>query len=423
MVHFKLTGIAAALAAIQPVLAAALQDGKYIVTLRDDLNSSVVQTHIASVSSSSLARRGVHGVDKVWSKYFKGYSGDFDAATLEELNQDDNVSLTAATVRTSPGALELTASVQVVDIEPVQTWHLYALTTQRGAPWGLASISGNGSTSAQDYFYDDSAGEGTFAYVLDSGVFTSHTEFEGRASLGFNAYPGTEHEDTVGHGTHVAGSIAGKTYGVAKKAEVISVKVFGDEDSTTDIIMDGFEWAVEDIVSKGREAVSVINMSLGGGFSAAFNRAVDAATAKGVLSVVAAGNEFMNAANVSPASAESALTVGAIGENNAKPGFSNFGSVVDIFAPGVEIVSAWITGPSATFSADGTSMAAPHVAGLALYLSALEGLSGGSGTKEYLLSIGVKGVLSSIGSGSPNLLAYNGAGGSRGNSTVIARRW
>ncbi|KAH7368040.1 extracellular alkaline protease [Plectosphaerella cucumerina] len=401
MVHFKLTGIAAALAAIQPILAAALQDGKYIVTLRDDLNSSVVQTHIASVSSSSLARRGVHGVDKVWSKYFKGYSGDFDATTLEELNHDDNV----------------------VDIEPVQTWHLYALTTQRGAPWGLASISGNGSTSAQDYFYDDSAGEGTFAYVLDSGVFTSHTEFEDRASLGFNAYPGTEHEDTVGHGTHVAGSIAGKTYGVAKKAEVISVKVFGDEDSTTDIIMDGFEWAVEDIVSKGREAVSVINMSLGGGFSAAFNRAVDAATAKGVLSVVAAGNEFMNAANVSPASAESALTVGAIGENNAKPGFSNFGSVVDIFAPGVEIVSAWITGPSATFSADGTSMAAPHVAGLALYLSALEGLSGGSGTKEYLLSIGVKGVLSSIGSGSPNLLAYNGAGGSRGNSTVIARRW
>jgi oryzin len=319
--------------------------------------------------------------------------------------------------------LELTVLTQVVDIEPVQTWHLYALTTQRGAPWGLASISGNGSTSAQDYFYDDSAGEGTFAYVLDSGVFTSHTEFEGRASLGFNAYPGTEHEDTVGHGTHVAGSIAGKTYGVAKKAEVISVKVFGDEDSTTDIIMDGFEWAVEDIVSKGREAVSVINMSLGGGFSAAFNRAVDAATAKGVLSVVAAGNEFMNAANVSPASAESALTVGAIGENNAKPGFSNFGSVVDIFAPGVEIVSAWITGPSATFSADGTSMAAPHVAGLALYLSALESLSGGSGTKDYLLSLGVKGVLSSIGSGSPNLLAYSGAGGSRGNSTVIARRW
>lgn len=398
MVHFNFLGLAAALVAAQPILTAALKDGKYIVTLRDDLSSSVVQTHIASVSSSSLARRGVHGVDKVWSKYFKGYSGDFDAATLDELNRDENV----------------------VDIEPVQTWHLYALTTQRGAPWGLASISGNGS-AATDYFYDDSAAEGTFAYVLDSGVLTSHTEFEGRASLGYNAYPGVEHEDTVGHGTHVAGSIAGKTYGVAKKADVISVKVFGDDDSTTDIIMDGFEWAVEDIVSKGRAAVSVINMSLGGGFSAAFNRAVDAATAKGVLSVVAAGNEFMNAANVSPASAPSALTVGAIDESNTKPGFSNFGSVVDIFAPGVEIVSSWNTGSSATFSADGTSMAAPHVAGLALYLSALEGLSGGSETKDYLLSIGVKGVLSSIGSGSPNLLAYNGAG--RGNSTVLPRRW
>jgi peptidase inhibitor I9 len=103
MVHFKFLGVASALAAIQPIFAAALQDGKYIVTLRDDLNSSVVQTHIASVSSSSLARRGVHGVDKVWSKYFKGYSGDFDAATLEELNQDDNVSLTVATVTKSHG--------------------------------------------------------------------------------------------------------------------------------------------------------------------------------------------------------------------------------------------------------------------------------------------------------------------------------
>lgn len=303
----------------------------------------------------------------------------------------------------------------------MQTWHLYALETQTNAPWGLASISSNGSPGASDYVYDESAGEGTHAYVLDSGVFVDHTDFGGRASLGYNAYPGVEHEDTVGHGTHVAGSIAGETFGVAKKAEIISVKVFGDDDSTTDIIMDGFEWAVEDIISNGREATSVINMSLGGGFSAAFNRAVDAATAQGVLSVVAAGNEFTDASNVSPASADSALTVGAVDARNAKPGFSNYGAAVDIFAPGVEIESAWHTGPSATFFADGTSMAAPHVAGLALYLTALEGLSGGADTKDFVLGLGVEGVLSSIGTGSPNLLAYNGAGSPRGNSTVIRR--
>lgn len=136
-----------------------------------------------------------------------------------------------------------------------------AFTTQTGATWGLGSISSRqpGSTT---YRYDDSAGEGSYAYVVDSGININHNEFEGRAEQGYNA-AGGEFDDTFGHGTHVAGTIGGKTYGVAKKATLVDVKVFIGRQSTTSIILDGYQWAVEDIVAKGRASRSVINMSLG----------------------------------------------------------------------------------------------------------------------------------------------------------------
>lgn len=202
--------------------------------------------------------------------------------------------------------------MQVAHVEEDQIWYIDALTSQSGAPWGLGAISHKGEASTT-YIYDTSAGEGTYAYVVDTGINVDHEEFGGRASLAYNAVGG-QHVDSVGHGTHVAGTIGGETYGVSKKANLLSVKVFQGESSSTSIILDGFNWAANDIVSKGRTGKSAINMSLGeyhqlspqtmtiltsddpgGGYSYAFNQAVEDAYDEGVLSVVAAGND-----NVSP---------------------------------------------------------------------------------------------------------------------------
>ncbi len=183
--------------------------------------------------------------------------------------------------------------------------------------------------------------------------------------------------------------------------------------SSTSIVLDGYNWAVKDAVAKNRAASSVLSMSLGGPKSDAFNNAVEAAFQAGVLSVVAAGNDDDDASFTSPASAASAVTVGAIDVTNARAWFSNYGKVVDIFAPGVDVLSTWI-GPNnnETDSISGTSMATPHVAGLVLYLKSLDpsGLATTAAATQKVISLGLQGVVTDPGAGSPNLLAYNGNG-------------
>jgi oryzin len=288
-----------------------------------------------------------------------------------------------------------------------------ALTTQTGATWGLGAMS-HRSGASTSYIYDTTAGENTYAYVVDSGIIVAHTQFGGRATLGYNAVGGT-HTDTLGHGTHVAGTIGGSTYGVAKKTNLISVKVFQGASGSTSTILDGFNWAVNDITSKARGARSVINLSLGGQASTTWTNAIAAAYTSGVLSVVAAGNGDANGnplpvSSQSPANAPNAFTVAAA-DSSFRPGsFSNYGAGVDIFAPGVGILSAYIGGTSATASLSGTSMAAPHVAGLAVYLQALEGLSTPAAVTQRIKALGVANRVTGSLRGSPNLFAYNGNG-------------
>ncbi len=309
-----------------------------------------------------------------------------------------------------------------------------ALVTESGAPWGLGSIS-HKTPNHTDYVYDSAAGAGTYAYLVDTGINDAHVEFEGRASKGYNAYPNSDFVDNLGHGTHTAGTIGSKTYGVAKKANLIAVKVFDSgsvrtpffsifsaevkcrrltpPQSTTAIVMDGYNWAVNDAITKGRAASSVISMSLGGPRSDAFNSAVEAAFQSGVVSVVAAGNDDSDASSTSPASAPSAITVGAIDNTNGRAWFSNFGTVLDIFAPGVDVLSTW-TGPNnnETDTISGTSMATPHVAGLVLYLKSVDptGLASSTAVTQKLLTLAQSGAVSDPGTGSPNVLAYNGNG-------------
>ncbi|KAI1100311.1 alkaline proteinase [Jackrogersella minutella] len=372
---------------------------KYIVTLKEGITSADFKSHLnwaRDVHSRSLNKRDTTGVSHEYQiNTFNGYAGEFDEQTLAQLK----------------------SSPDVAEIEEDQVWHLFdespktskrAITTQTGAPWGLGTTSHktSGSTS---YVYDSSAGEGTFAYIIDTGILATHQQFGNRASLGYNA-ASDDDTDAVGHGTHVAGTIGGSTYGVAKQTTLIAVKVFQGSSSTTAVILDGYNWAVNDITSKGRESKSALSLSLGGGFSTAFNSAVDSAFSAGVLSVVAAGNSGVDAGNTSPASAPNAITVGAIDSTWAVADYSNFGSVLDIFAPGSEILSAWIGSNTATNTIDGTSMATPHVTGLALYLIALESLATPAAVTSRIKALYTTGALTGVPSGTVNAVLYNGNG-------------
>ncbi|KAK3688973.1 oryzin precursor [Podospora appendiculata] len=370
---------------------------KYIVTLKPGVSTSDINTHLDWVSvvhSRSTARRDTTGVDKVFNiNEFNAYAGTFDAATIDVIRNSD----------------------QVAAVEPDQVWRLFedvdAITTQKGAPWGLGSIS-HKKPNYTDYLYDAAAGKGTYAYIVDTGLKIEHVEFEGRAKLGYNAYPDSDFVDNYGHGTHTAGTIGSKSYGVAKKATLISVKVFDTGSSSTSIVLDGYSWAVKNITASNRADVSVISMSLGGGYSEAFNTAVENAFKSGVVSVVAAGNDGADAKDTSPASAPDAITVGAIDVANTKPDWSNFGALVDVFAPGVNVLSTWIDSNTSTAYLDGTSMATPHVAGLVLYLKSLDKAANAkaAAVSAKVKSLGTKGVVQSRGDGSPNLIAYNGNG-------------
>lgn len=292
------------------------------------------------------------------------------------------------------------------------------VTSQDSAPWGLAAVS-HRSPGPSSYLYDTKAGEDTWAYILDTGVRVSHSEFEGRATAAWSAFWWSNRDD-MGHGTHVAGTVAGKTFGVAKKANVVAVKVlnFAGGGSTSGI-MAGIEWSVDDIVSKGRQNKAVLNLSLGadGDTLRPLNDIIEAGFQQGVVSVVAAGNELQDADNVSPARTPSAITVGAV---NSTWNFadhwvltdgsivgSNYGPVVDIFAPGQDVESASYEGDNLSSFKTGTSMASPHVAGLVLYAFSVDGVTGAKGVTDHVLSTASKGVVKGNLRGSPNLLANN----------------
>lgn len=260
--------------------------------------------------------------------------------------------------------------------------------TQKNAPWGLARISHHDPLSLSTfnkYVYDTHGGEGVNVYVVDTGINIHHVEFEGRAHWGKTIPLNDVDEDGNGHGSHCAGTIASRKYGVAKKANVIAVKVLGSNGSgTMSDVIGGVIWAAQDAKKKYAESIhefktkgstshkgSVANMSLGGGKSPTLDRAVNKAVESGLSFAVAAGNDNENACNSSPASAPKAVTVGASTLWDERAYFSNTGECVDIFAPGLNILSVWNSGPHSINTISGTSMASPHTAGTLAYLLSL----------------------------------------------------
>ncbi|MFI1396977.1 S8 family peptidase [Streptomyces sp. NPDC020681] len=251
----------------------------------------------------------------------------------------------------------------------VQNKKFTANATQDNPPsWGLDRIDQADTAGDSKYTYPDSAGEGVTAYVIDTGVRISHKDFEGRATHGFDAVDNDDSaDDGNGHGTHVAGTIAGAAHGVAKKAKIVAVRVLDDNGSgTTEQVVAGIDW-----VTKNHQGPSVANMSLGGGADEALDEAVRKAIASGVTFGVAAGNESSDASQGSPSRVKEAITVASSTKEDEQSSFSNFGEIVDIYAPGSDITSAWNDSDEGTKTISGTSMATPHVVGAAaIYLGA-----------------------------------------------------
>jgi subtilisin family serine protease len=244
-------------------------------------------------------------------------------------------------------------------------------------------------------------GSGVRAYVIDTGIRTDHTQFGGRASNVFDAFGGNG-QDCNGHGTHVAGTIGGSTYGVAKSALLRGVRVLNCSGSGSNSgVIAGVDW-----VRQNHIAPAVANMSLGGGASSALDTAVNNLHNANVTIAVAAGNSNADASTQSPARSANAVTVGSTTQTDARSSFSNFGTCVDIFAPGSGILSAWFSSTTATATLSGTSMASPHVAGAAALYKQANPSASSTTIRNALVNNATTNVISGVGTGSPNRLLY-----------------
>jgi len=381
---------ALALAAPAPIIqprAGSPIPGRYIVRLKNENLQTALENALKLLPK-----------DPAHVYQFEGFSG-FAA----EIN-DNVVKLLQALPGVSYIEQDAVIKANLGEIENVEK---RAYTTQSSATWGLGRIS-HQSPGTSSYTYDSTAGSGTCVYVIDTGIYTAHPEFEGRASFLANFAGDGQNSDGNGHGTHCAGTVGSKTYGVAKKAKLFAVKVLDASGSGTNSgVIAGINYVSNDSKTRsGCSAGFVGSMSLGGSKSTAVNSAVANAVKAGVFMSIAAGNEAQDAGNTSPASEPTAFTVGASDSSDKFASFSNYGSSVDIIAPGVSILSTWNNGGTNTIS--GTSMATPHVAGLAAYILAFEGKLTPAALASRLQTLALKNKITGVPSGTLNYLAFNG---------------
>jgi aqualysin 1 len=301
---------------------------------------------------------------------------------------------------TEEQALKLSHDPRVKLVEEDSVMELTA--TQTNPPWGLDRI-GQASLPLNNSYSYTTTGSGVNVYIIDTGIRRTHTQFGGRALVGFDAIgDGRNTSDCNGHGTHVAGTVGGATYGVAKNVRLFAVRVLNCSGSGSNSgVIAGIDWVTANHIKP-----AVANMSLGGGASTALDTAVRNSIAAGVTYAVAAGNSNQNAANFSPSRVGEAITVGSTTQTDARSSFSNFGSVVDIFAPGSSILSAWFTSDTATATLSGTSMASPHTAGVAARFLQSNTSASPAQVRNEIVNVASLNRLSGIPTGTSNRLLF-----------------
>jgi subtilisin family serine protease len=346
---------------------------RYIVVFRDDVqNPGALTDALVSQFGGSVHFRYAYAI--------KGFAATLPSAAIEGIQRNTNVAFIE-----SDGV----ATISGTDFSV--------------SSWGLDRIDQRDLPLSNSYTWTTD-GTGVRAYILDTGILPTHVEFGTRASIGYDAIgDGRNGNDCHGHGTHVAGTVGGAEYGVARGVRLIAVRVLNCAGSGSySQIIAGVDWVRANAVKP-----ATANMSLGGGLSSALNTAVNNAVNAGITFVVAAGNSSGNACSYSPASTPAALTIGSTTNSDARSSFSNYGTCVDLFAPGSSIPSAYYTSNTAIVTMSGTSMASPHVAGVAaLYLS------GNTTATPAQVESAIKGgatpnKVTNAGIGSPNLLLYN----------------
>ena len=278
-------------------------------------------------------------------------------------------------------------------------------TTQTGATWGIDRIDQRDLPLNGTYTYN-ATGTGVKAYIIDTGIRATHTQFAGRVISGFTAInDGLGTNDGNGHGTHVSGTVGGSTYGVAKNVTLVAVRVLDASGSGTNSgVIAGVDFVTSDHQA-GQPAVA--NMSLGGGISTALDTAVTNSINDGVTYAIAAGNDNVDACSTSPARVASALTVGSTTTTDARSSFSNFGTCVDIFAPGSSITSSWNTSDTATNTISGTSMATPHVTGVAALFLETNPTASPATVAAAIINSSTPNKVTNAGTGSPNRLLFS----------------
>jgi subtilisin family serine protease len=349
---------------------------RYIVTFRDTVADPVAE--------SDRLVRGLGGQrHHAYRNALKGFAATLSDAAIERL-------------RSNP---------DVVAIEQDQTVSIDAVEDQ--ATWGIDRIDQVDRPLDTQYHYNYT-GAGVYAFIIDTGIRADHVEFGGRVVSGYTAISdGNGTNDCNGHGTHVSGTVGGATYGVAKQVTLVPVRVLGCTGSGSwSGVIAGIDWAAGSTL---RPAVA--NMSLGGSLSTSINAAVARAVAHGITMVVAAGNDNGDACIKSPASEPTAITVGALTSTDTRASFSNYGTCVDIFAPGVGITSSWNTSSTATNSISGTSMATPHVTGVAALALSANMAASPAAVTQFILANGTPNRVTTPGTGSPNLIVYSTAAG------------